>query len=77
LQQYCLDCVLDVLDAERRALEVDLDLVRSEAEVTRQAIGLYRSLGGGWEHSIRTLQPEIAAKPGAMLVGLGQPMGQP
>lgn len=54
---------LEVLDAERRALEVDLDLVRSEAEVTRQAIRLYRSLGGGWEHSIHTLEVEIAAKP--------------
>jgi NodT family efflux transporter outer membrane factor (OMF) lipoprotein len=53
---------LEVLDAERRALEVDLELVRSEAEVTRQAIRLYRSLGGGWEHSIRTLEAEIAAK---------------
>lgn len=68
---------LDVLDAERRALEVDLDLVRSEAEVTRQAIRLYRSLGGGWEHSIRTLQTEIAAKPGAMRAGRGQPVGEP
>jgi len=38
---------LEVLDAERLALEVDLELVRSEAEVTRQAIRLYRSLGGG------------------------------
>jgi NodT family efflux transporter outer membrane factor (OMF) lipoprotein len=53
---------LEVLDAERRALEVDLELVRSEAEVTRQAIRLYRSLGGGWEHSIRTLETEITAK---------------
>ena len=53
---------LEVLDAERRALEGDLDLARSEAEVTRQAIRLYRSLGGGWEHSIRTLATEIAAK---------------
>ncbi len=47
---------LEVLDAERRALEVDLELVRSEAEVTRQAIRLYRALGGGWEHSVRTIE---------------------
>jgi hypothetical protein len=60
---------------ERRALEVDLDLARSEVEVTRQAIRLYRSLGGGWEHSIRTLRTEIATKPGAMRAGRGQPMG--
>jgi NodT family efflux transporter outer membrane factor (OMF) lipoprotein len=53
---------LEVLDAERRALEVDLELVRSEAEVTRQAIRLYRALGGGWGHSIRDLETEIAAK---------------
>ena len=53
---------LEVLDAERRALEVDLDLVRSETAVTRQAIRLYRSLGGGWEHSIRTIESKIAAK---------------
>jgi len=68
---------LEVLDAERRALEVDLDLVRSEAEVTRQAIRLYRSLGGGWEHSIRTLQAEIAAEPRAMRADRGQPVGEP
>ena len=67
---------LEVLDAERRALEVDLELVRSEAEVTRQAIRLYRSLGGGWEHSIRTLQTEIAAKPGALRAGRGQAVGE-
>lgn len=53
---------LEVLDAERRALEVDLELVQSEAEVTRQAIRLYRSLGGGWEHSLRSIETEIAAK---------------
>lgn len=53
---------LEVLDAERRALEGDIDLARSEAEVTRQAIRLYRALGGGWEHSVRTLETEIAAK---------------
>ena len=52
---------LEVLDAERRALEVDLELVRSEAEVTRHAIRLYRSLGGGWEHSIHALETKIAA----------------
>jgi NodT family efflux transporter outer membrane factor (OMF) lipoprotein len=68
---------LEVLDAERRALEVDLDLVRSEAEVTRQAIRLYRALGGGWEHSIRALQTEIAAKPGAMRADREQPMEEP
>jgi outer membrane protein TolC len=68
---------LEVLDAERRALEVDLDLVRSEAEVTRQAIRLYRSLGGGWQHSIRTLQTEIAAEPGAIRAGRGQPVEEP
>lgn len=53
---------LEVLDADRRALEVDLELARSEAEVTRQAIRLYRSLGGGWEHSLRTLETETAAR---------------
>ncbi len=53
---------LEVLDAERRALESDLDLARSEAEVTRQAIRLYRALGGGWEHSIHTLETEPAAR---------------
>jgi NodT family efflux transporter outer membrane factor (OMF) lipoprotein len=55
---------LEVLDAERRALEGDLDLARSEAEVTRQAIRLYRALGGGWENSIRTIEPEIGAEGG-------------
>lgn len=50
---------LEVLDAERRALEVELELVRSEAEVTRQAIRLYRAPGGGWEHSLRDLESEI------------------
>jgi outer membrane protein TolC len=55
---------LEVLDAERRALDGDLDLARSEAEVTRQAIRLYRALGGGWEHSIHTIEAEIAAKGG-------------
>jgi NodT family efflux transporter outer membrane factor (OMF) lipoprotein len=53
---------LEVLDAERRALETDLDLARSEAEVTRQAIRLYRALGGGWEHSIHTIDAELAAQ---------------
>jgi hypothetical protein len=51
--------------------------VRSEAEVTRQAIRLYRSLGGGWEHSIRTLQTEIEAKAGAMRADRGQPVEEP
>ncbi|MEM9083954.1 MAG: efflux transporter outer membrane subunit, partial [Planctomycetota bacterium] len=37
---------LEVLDAERRALEVDLELAQSETEVSRQAVRLYRSLGG-------------------------------
>ena len=55
---------LEVLDAERRALESDLDLARSEAEVTKQAIRLYRALGGGWEHSIHTIDAELAAKGG-------------
>jgi NodT family efflux transporter outer membrane factor (OMF) lipoprotein len=55
---------LEVLDAERRALESDIDLARSEAEVTRQAIRLYRALGGGWEHSIHTIEAELAAKGG-------------
>jgi NodT family efflux transporter outer membrane factor (OMF) lipoprotein len=58
---------LEVLDAERRALEVDLELVRSEAEVARQAIGLYRSLGGGWEHAIHTLEDEVVAKGGTLV----------
>lgn len=53
---------LEVLDAGRRALEGDLDLARSEAEVTRQAIRLFRALGGGWEHSIHTIEAEVAAK---------------
>jgi NodT family efflux transporter outer membrane factor (OMF) lipoprotein len=56
---------LEVLDAERRALESDVDLARSEAEVTRQAIRLYRALGGGWEYSIRTIEAEMAAKGGS------------
>ncbi|MBX3389563.1 MAG: efflux transporter outer membrane subunit [Phycisphaeraceae bacterium] len=53
---------LDVLDAERRALDSDIDLVRSEVEVTRQAIRLYRALGGGWQHSLGALDSEIAVK---------------
>jgi NodT family efflux transporter outer membrane factor (OMF) lipoprotein len=56
---------LEVLDAERRALESDVDLARSEAEVTRQAIRLYRALGGGWEYSIHTIEDEMAAKGGS------------
>lgn len=30
--------------------------------MTRQAVRLYRALGGGWEHSVHTLETEIAAR---------------
>ena len=57
---------LEVLDAERRALDVDLELAQSDTEVSRQAIRLYRSLGGGWKSAMPLIDDELAqSQPGS------------
>jgi multidrug efflux system outer membrane protein len=40
---------LDVLDAERRLVEVQDRQVQSETQVAVRLVGLYKALGGGWQ----------------------------
>ncbi len=40
---------LEVIMAQRSALEVEIDLIQTHKEVLRAGIALYRSLGGGWQ----------------------------
>jgi multidrug efflux system outer membrane protein len=40
---------LDVLDAERRLVEVQDRQVQSETRVAVRLVGLYKALGGGWQ----------------------------
>ncbi|MGW8367241.1 MAG: TolC family protein, partial [Gammaproteobacteria bacterium] len=40
---------IDVLDAERRLVEVQDQQVQSETRVAVRLVGLYKALGGGWQ----------------------------
>ena len=39
---------LNVLDAERRLFDAQLDLANGEADVFSTLVDLYKALGGGW-----------------------------
>ena len=49
LHRRGLASFLDVLEAQRTAYAVQRDLVQSEAQVSIQAVALYKGLGGGWD----------------------------
>jgi len=49
LYRSALTSFLDVLDAERGLYESELELARSEVEITLRVVSLYKALGGGWE----------------------------
>ncbi|WP_233140557.1 efflux transporter outer membrane subunit [Acetobacter sp. DsW_063] len=46
---------LQVLDAERRVLQSEMDLADSAATVSTNLVRLYNALGGGWESSFPTV----------------------
>ena len=56
--QYGVANFLEVLDAERRLLEVQNDLADSETETATSLVAVYKALGGGWQ------VPEPEAPPG-------------
>jgi multidrug efflux system outer membrane protein len=49
LYEKGVESFLPVLDAERSLYVADDDLARSERDATIALIGLYKSLGGGWQ----------------------------
>jgi multidrug efflux system outer membrane protein len=46
--QYGVANFLEVLDTERRLLEVQVDLANSETTTARALVAVYKALGGGW-----------------------------
>ena len=49
-----LQTFINVLDAERRLLQSQDDLVKSTTRISTNLVQLYKALGGGWE----TIFPE-------------------
>ena len=47
---------LQVLDAERDLIEVELALARVQRDELLNIVGLYRALGGGWESDTTTAE---------------------
>jgi multidrug efflux system outer membrane protein len=57
-----VDDFLDVLDAERTLLNAQEALARVETQTAWQLIGVYKSLGGGWQVG-QTLNSQVASNP--------------
>lgn len=58
--QFGADNFLTVLDAERVRLEADDRLVQSRVEATRQAVLIFKALGGGWSEGERLTSAQLA-----------------
>lgn len=54
--EYGVENFLSVLDAERRLLEAQDQLARSETATTTALVAVYKALGGGWEDPAVALQ---------------------
>jgi NodT family efflux transporter outer membrane factor (OMF) lipoprotein len=61
-QRYRLgiDNFLTVLDADRVRLDAEDRLVQSRVEVTRQAVSIFKALGGGWSEAERLTSAQLA-----------------
>ncbi len=53
---------LNVLDAERRLFESQLDLAQGEADVFSTLVDIYKALGGGWVVDAEKLMKEEWAR---------------
>jgi multidrug efflux system outer membrane protein len=65
--QFGADSFLTVLDAERVRLEAEDRLVQSRVEATRQAVLIFKALGGGWSEAERLTSAQLPDDDGARL----------
>jgi len=56
--------LLDVLEADRRLLEVRDAKVQARALTARAAVASFRALGGGWQGSVAPVQPSMTSVKG-------------
>ncbi|MGB0513548.1 MAG: TolC family protein, partial [Wenzhouxiangellaceae bacterium] len=58
-----VDNFLQVLDAERRLLEIEDQLAISNTDVVRSLINLYKAMGGGWIQRAQVVSADEAESP--------------
>ncbi|WP_238996805.1 efflux transporter outer membrane subunit [Entomobacter blattae] len=56
--QHGTQTFLNVLDAQRRVLSSEVDLVLSTTTQSTNLVKLYNALGGGWEHTYKLVRSE-------------------
>jgi NodT family efflux transporter outer membrane factor (OMF) lipoprotein len=55
---------LNVLQAERSVLDLEVRLAQSQSQLASAAVALYKALGGGWEMPVDTTSSNAATSPG-------------